>query len=583
MHSETDLCFDGSLGIDEALRASGIDSVGELPWGAHFCQFYRTADELTDILVPYFAAGIAGRELCLWVVSPSFGVEAAKAALRRAAPDLDAHLAMGRIDILPFEQFLMHEGALDADHALQIVQSRLDHASACGFEGMRIAGNMIDLGEADWPQIASYETRLGTLVASSRLLALCAHPLPQCGAAEVLDILARHDFALMWRTGRWEAIKTLAARGAGEAPQDSGHLRTIVEGAVDGIMTVDEAGVILSVNAAVSRMFGYQAHEAVGRRIDALVAGEEESIVAPALWMKEAGASGLEHSGRRKDGSVFPLELSFSEARFDGERLFIGFLRDLGERRGSEAQMRILRADRLDLMAQMAAGVAHEINQPLSAISTYIGTARRLLRRRAESAGLASDVDGILDSAVAQVTRAAQIIGHLRGFVNSAEPDKTLQSLHDIVHDACDFTDHDRSNVKVTVTLDLAAPNDRVIVDRTQIRQVIVNLKRNAIEAMQSAQRRQLVISTHIVDGGMIRVDIADTGGGMSTDLANLLFEPFVTTKTHGIGVGLAVSRSIVEAHYGRLWADANPGGGAIMSFTLPLAGEHGEARLGDA
>jgi two-component system sensor kinase FixL len=304
----------------------------------------------------------------------------------------------------------------------------------------------------------------------------------------------------------------------------------------------------------------------------------------PAIRLVEDAGAGREVIGRRKDGSTFPLELTIGEARDDGGRLFIGFLRDLSERRRAEAQMRKLRADRFDLLAQMAAGVAHEINQPLSAIATYLGTARRLLLRRAQAAGAetAADLTGIMDSAVTQVMRAAQIIGQLRGFVTAAEPDKTLQGLHDIIREACAFVDLDRSDVKVTVTLDLTAPVDRVIADRPQIRQVLVNLKRNAVEAMQAACKRELIISTHLVEDGMIRVDIADTGAGLSAEMANLLFEPFVTTKTHGLGVGLAVSRSIVEAHYGRLWAEGNPGGGAILSFTLPLAGEHCEESLAE-
>jgi two-component system sensor kinase FixL len=202
-----------------------------------------------------------------------------------------------------------------------------------------------------------------------------------------------------------------------------------------------------------------------------------------------------------------------------------------------------------------------------------------VLRRGAPAA---TDVEPILDSAVAQVTRAAQIISHLRGFVTRSEPDKTLQRLHDVIRDACVFTDAVGGTIDVTTILELDAQDDSVIVDRLQIRQVLVDLKRNALEAMQGAERRELVISTRLVEGGMIRTDIADTGAGLSEDVVNVLFEPFITTKAHGLGVGLPVSRAIVEAHYGKLWAEQNAGGGARLSFTLPLADSRPEEPADD-
>jgi two-component system sensor kinase FixL len=706
MHSETDLCFSWSTGVEDDLRASGIEGVGALPWGAHFCQLYDAADELLEILVPFLAAGLGARELCVWAVSASLGVETATAALRRVVPDLDARLAAGHIEIMPCDRLFHRDGPLDPGEALELLQAKLDAAFSRGFEGMRIAGNLIPAGAEDRPRIAHHEKRLRAFVSTRRILSICAYPLSCRGADEALDVITRHDFALMRREGRWEVIKNLDAHrarsalreseehfrliaegaseavvftvdakgrikswnkaaqrmcgwsatevigrnvaiffpeerrararaeldladahcgytGGGEGLRKDGsvfpietkiaplrddrgrlrgfawtmrdvsarkraereamasqaHLRAIIEGALDGIVTFDGAGVMLSVNSAASRLFGYGARELIGRRIDMILpdpfGGDETRLLSPA----GAGSAGRELIGRREDGATFPVELTISEATIDGGRLFIGFLRDLSERRRAETQLRRLRADRLDLMAQMAAGVAHEINQPLSAVSAYLGTVRRLLQRRAQGPGSAVDVDGILASAVSQVMRAAQIVGHLRGFVNSAEPDKTLQSLHEIIDDACAVAELGRPGGNVAVSLDLAASSDRVIIDRTQMRQVLINLLRNAMEAMQSSDKRELVISTRLVEGGMIRADVADTGAGLSAEVMHLLFEPFVTTKTHGLGVGLAVSRSIVEAHHGRLWAEANPGGGAILCFTLPLAGEHCDGR----
>jgi len=688
-------------------RPSGIEGVGDLPWGAHFCQFYADIDELLDVVAPYFAAGLSANERCLWIASPPLTVAAAKARLTTLVADLEADLALGRIDIVSCDEWYLRSGEMDVDRLLDDWRAAHDAALRDGFEGLRACGNVHALDQTDWPRFMAYEKDLGAAHDSLRISTLCAYSLQSMGAAEIVEVIARHEFALIRRGGHWRAIKsldderarkslrqseehfrllansgpasamfTLDAQGrivacseaaenvTGWSPdqilgrrlsilhpaeaQDEAHdaappnatpargaikrhvtrrrrdgsiflaeesiaalrdeaddvygyavmisdlseksraerraevtrLRAIVEGAVDALVIFDEAGVIHSLNAAATRLFGHEAAEVVGRPVDILFPEPLRDARLELLRAeRRSGRSSHERVGRRKDGALFPLELSISDAAQDGSRLFVLFLRDLTDQRRTEAQMRELRADRLDLMAQMAANVAHEINQPLSAIATYLGAARRVLRRRTPAA---TDVEPILDSAVAQVARAAQIISHLRGFVTRSEPDKTLQRLHDLIRDACAFTDMARSNVKVTTTLDLAAADDTVIVDRIQIGQVLVNLKRNAIEAMQGAQRRELVISTRLVEGGMIRTDIADTGAGLSEDVVNVLFEPFITTKAHGLGVGLPVSRAIVEAHYGKLWAEQNAGGGARLSFTLPLADSRPEEPADD-
>ncbi|WP_400769138.1 PAS domain S-box protein [Methylosinus sporium] len=675
-------------------RPSGIEGAGEMPWGTHFCQFFDDVDDLLDIVAPYFAAGLAANERCIWIASPPLTVAAAKARLATLVPDLEADLAAGRIDILPPEEWYLRNDRLDGGRLLDDWRSAHDAALRAGFDGLRASGNAFEVDATAWSIFMTYETGLAAMHGSVRMLTLCSYSLNLIGAPEIVEVIARHEFALIRRGGRWETIKSLdyerarkalrqseehfrlLAEGApasaifsldrqerivawseaaeritgwsrdeilgrrlsilhsAESQEELGalvaqgvvkrheprrrrdgsvfpaeeliaplrddsdnlygyavmlsdlsersraeqerraseaRLRAIVEGAVDAIVIIDGEGVIHAVNSAATRLFGHEATEAIGRPVDILFPEPFHDPRFATLGADGAAptAAEPERIGRHKDGSLFPLELSVSEAGHDGERLLVLFLRDLTERRRAEAQMRKLRSDRLDLMAQMAANVAHEINQPLSAISTYLSAARRVLRR-AESAS--ADLEPILDSAVAQVTRAAQIISHLRGFVTRAEPDKTQQRLHDIIRDACAFTDMARNHVKVVTTLDLAATDDAVIVDRVQIRQVLVNLKRNALEAMQGAEKRELVISTRLDESGMIRTDIVDTGAGLAEEMANELFEPFTSTKKHGLGVGLAVSRAIVEAHYGKLWAEQNPGGGARLSFTLPLA-----------
>jgi two-component system CheB/CheR fusion protein len=236
----------------------------------------------------------------------------------------------------------------------------------------------------------------------------------------------------------------------------------------------------------------------------------------------------------------------------------------------SEEKVQKLQADRLNSMKEMGTGLAHEINQPLAAAATYLHAAQRSLKMPSERRP--ASIESILGSAVEQVMWAAQIVDHLREFVSRDEPKKTFSSVHKLIEEAYELTLPIAKQSGVRGIFRLNAKDDRALVDEVQIKQVLINLMRNAIDAMSAAAKRELTISTSAAEGGMIRVDVADTGPGVPEKIKAKLFEPFVTTKTRGIGVGLSISRSIVEAHYGKISAESNPKGGTIFSFTLPLA-----------
>ena len=232
--------------------------------------------------------------------------------------------------------------------------------------------------------------------------------------------------------------------------------------------------------------------------------------------------------------------------------------------------MHDLHADRLDIIENMTVGLAHELKQPLAAINAYLNIANRLIKK-----GDLGELEQVLDKASKQVFRVSEIVDSLRQFIARGETIKSLHHLNEVVRTACEFTDSIAKEFGVATTVNLDAENDLVLINRVQIQQVVVNLKRNAIEAMENCERRELVVSTHMIDGNGIQVDVTDTGPGISEAIQSKLFDQFTTTKPHGLGVGLSISRSIINAHHGRLWAEPNPGGGTIFSFVLPLAEQH--------
>ena len=238
------------------------------------------------------------------------------------------------------------------------------------------------------------------------------------------------------------------------------------------------------------------------------------------------------------------------------------------ELRTRELQAELLRMSRLSNMGEMASALAHELNQPLAALANYLQGSRRLLAQRTDEQS--ELLKGALLKANEQVQRAGQVIRRLREFVARGESDKRIESLRTLVDEASALAMLGARDDSVQLRLALDAAADRVLVDRIQVQQVLLNLMRNGIEAMRGSPRRDLVVASARTDGDMVTVSVSDTGSGIAEEMAAGLFQPFRTTKEHGLGVGLSISRTIVEAHGGRIEARPNPGGGTIFTFTVP-------------
>jgi two-component system sensor kinase FixL len=253
-------------------------------------------------------------------------------------------------------------------------------------------------------------------------------------------------------------------------------------------------------------------------------------------------------------------------------RYFTGFIRDLTERQQTEARLQELQSElvhisRLTAMGEMASTLAHELNQPLSAIANYMKGSRRLLESSTdERSGM---IRQAIDNAAEQAMRAGQIIRRLRDFVSRGESERRVESMAKLVEEASALALVGVKDQGIRVRFQLNRSHDLVLADKVQIQQVLLNLIRNAVEAMQDSEKRELFVSTELAERDMLVVSVADTGPGIAPDISDQLFQPFVTTKRHGMGVGLSISRTIIESHGGRIWVEPNPIGGTIFRFTV--------------
>ena len=361
--------------------------------------------------------------------------------------------------------------------------------------------------------------------------------------------------------------------------EQAARLRSILETVPDAIIVIDAVATIESFSPAAERLFGWRAHEVVGSNVNVLMPSpyreQHDGYMRRYLNTGERRIIGIGRIvvGQRKDGSTFPMELAVGEMHLAGGRYFTGFVRDLTEVKANENRLQdlqgeLLHVSRLSAMGQMASALAHELNQPLAAIVNWTQAARRLLQAQETPAPKAVE---FTEKAIEQANRAGQIIRRLRSFIEKGETERQFEDVNKVVEEATALALVGAKESGVHVTMALAVNLPATFIDKIQVQQVLVNLVRNAVEAMAAASRRELHVTTGLTeDGAMIQVSVSDTGPGLPPDIAARLFQPFMTTKEKGMGLGLSISRDIIDNHGGRLIASANPQGGTVFTFTLP-------------
>ena len=346
------------------------------------------------------------------------------------------------------------------------------------------------------------------------------------------------------------------------------------------MIVIDERGTILSFSAAAEKMFGFSESEVLGENISMLMPSPDRERHDGYLESyrrtgeRKIIGMGRVTTARHRDGFTFPIELSIGEALLGEKRIFTGFIHDITHRQQTELRLRDLQSElahvgRVSEMGTLASSLAHELNQPLTAVAAYCETARDLLASPLDPDILVM-LREALDDAAQQAVRAGQIVRRLRDFISHGDTDRKVESLPRLMTEAhaLALVGSREHGIEVQIQLDPRA--ERVFVDRIQIQQVVVNLIRNAIDSMVEGPVRSLAIRTDLEPGQLARVSIEDSGSGISEAMASQLFQPFVTSKKSGMGIGLSICRTIVEAHGGRIWFEPALDSGTIFHFTLP-------------
>lgn len=735
------------------LRSTGIDAVGDLPWGTHFCHFFETRQDLLDILIPYFKAGLAAREHCLWVAFEPVGVAEAHEHLRRAVPGYERHLAAGDIEILPHTAWYFVGDAMDLDAVVAGWKEKLAQALARGCSGLRANGNTGWLPDGAWGSFLEYERKLNDAIADQPIILLCTYPLSRMRSAEMFDVALVHECAVARRHGRWQKLETpelkqakakiqklnlrlerrvarrtreLAAKNRalraevaerrrveaalresterlslaleaahmgtfdwdiardrvvwshwsealwgyapaefhgtyaevtarvhpedlpgidaglercraarerwsrefrvvwpdgsvhwieaqGEFEFDAGgearrmrgtvleiterkrteallharerEYRTILENTPDSIVRYDRDLRRIYVNPALLSAYAVPHAALLGRPAGTFPPGSGIDLPADELRaflhsIRTVFATGQprEHElawSRPAERRIFSIRLA---PEFDADGAVASVLavgREITALKSTEEALRrtqaeLARVARLTMMGELAASIAHEVNQPLAAVVT---NASACLRWLAAAPPNLAEAAGAVRRIARDGNRASAVIARIRSLLRKGEPVRAPVDVNDVVRDILALARLELLQHQVELQTELAHDLPRVAADRVQLQQVVLNLVMNAIDALGAVpdRARTLHVRTRRREPGVVCVAIEDNGVGIAPGQAEHLFEAFYTTKPNGLGMGLFIGRSIVEAHGGRLWATAGPGHGFTVQFTLPV------------
>lgn len=607
---------------ESMMRSSGLDVVGDIPWGTHFCLFYDTKADLLETLVCYFRAGLQSQEFCLWVVAPPVTKDDALEALKQAVPGSDRYLSDGDIEIVSAHDVYLPDGTFDLNRTLAGWIATLRRASARGYVGVRLAADTAWLESKHWKDFCEYEESVNRAIANLRFAALCTYPLAACGAGEILDVVRTHQFATTKRRGSWDIIETA---GYKMAKAEIKRLNEELEQRV-----IERTSQLATLNQELTKEVAdrQQAEKALRRTEAYLVDAQRLSHSGSWAWNvttrdvlhwsaecfrlygfdrkngvpsweqwdqrlhpddRQERYQTVENAIRQKTDYELDYRIVLPDHTIrhihtvahpvfsaSGDLVeYVGTAMDVTEQKRTDEEherLRQLEADlehlnRVSMMGELTASLAHEIKQPIGAAVSNAEACLQWLAR--DQPDLGEMREAALEM-VKEARRAAEIIDRTRSLFKKKGAMREVMDLNNVITDAVFLIRDEAHRRSISVRTELDDELPRISGDRVQLQQVLINLMLNGLEAMNSTTRGELTIKSQQDEEGRPLISVRDMGIGLPVAEGNKIFDAFFTTKSHGTGMGLTISRSIVVAHGGRLWATANSGRGATFQFTLP-------------
>ncbi len=562
------------------MRRTGLDLIGGVPWGTHFCQFYDHYLELVEVLVPYFKAGLDNRELCMWITSAPLQVEEAKAALRGAGVDVDGRERAGQLKVIDHRDWYFRGGSFDAARVLHDWVEQLEAGRRRGLEGLRLSADTFWLERSLWGDFTEYEAQVDEAAGRHPVIALCTYSLPRCGAAETLDVMSNHSFALVKRRGQWKVIESGERRKIEASLRASEErYRSLFNGMTEGFalheVVLDSGGRasdyrFLEINPAFERLTGLRRDEIVGRLMSEVL--PDEDPVWTKIYGRVAQTGEPVHFDRHAPSLGRHYEV-FCYRPAEGQ--FAVVFHDVTELKRAEAKL----AEANRLKDEFLANLSHELRTPLNAI---LGWSDLLSRREFDPATTRRAIETIARNARAQAQLVSDVLDLSRIVAGRMRVVPQRVQVEPILLEALDALGPAADAKGVRLELGASAAHLTVSADADRLRQVLWNLLSNAVKF---TPKEGTVRVTARRAGSQAEIEVRDSGIGIPPDFLPFVFDRFsqedaTSSRQHsGLGLGLAIVKHLVELHGGTVHAESDGSGrGAVFTVSLPL--QEGNERL---
>ncbi len=611
----------------ELKRDSGIDLLGNISWGTHFCLFYETREDLSEILVPYFKAGLSNNEFCIWITSEPLNKADAKEFMKEAIPEFDAYIRTGQIEIIPSDEWYLINNTFDYHKVLNGWMEKLEKALARGYNGLRMTGNAFWLEKIDIrDDFARYEKEINTIIGNFKMIAICPYSLAQCSVNEILDVVNTHQLALIKYKGSWRLIesaelkatkqalqveivehrrveealrlvrddleirvqerikeirKTTTELGAGKELQKIAEAQNLAQAALldqaqDEIFLMDLKYNIIYLNKSAQHAHISISNEIEGKNVDELFAPDPSSQLKDARKQVEAQGGWLgELHQMTKEGKTIIVQSRWTLVKDkEGKPKSIMMINtDITEQKKFENEL--YRSQRIESINTLAGGIAHDLNNVLSPILMSVNLLKKKLKDEQSLKVLS-----ILER---NSWRGANLIKQLMLFARGAEGKHVDLQITSVIGEIEKIVTETFPKY-IKFIIEVADNIFTISGDDTQLHQVLINLCVNARDAMPNGGTLHISAENVYIDENFVRthsgakigpyitMTVSDTGIGMTPETQERLFEPFFTTKGigKGTGLGLSIVQGIVKSHGGFITVFSEYGEGATFKVYLP-------------